>query len=403
MEKEMKEKQRDRKITDQMGADSYPPVYRQPNSYAVKHGEEYAYAKSRWLNIECRDAISKVVNRVGSNEQLSDDAVESVLKEYGVDRIAFILSSTIQQELWSAGYTEDNKAWALESPIPKNMIHGIDMRREWIVYGDHEILNSFVSLFRKAAMEQGKQRAAFQGFAKEEHENPEHEKLASKKRETAQNVNSMSARRGMGDIVAGDETRLGDGRGQLREKTKKPAKNKRAISGDNAQKPGTLSGVRGKKKPDEKEPEVTWVVSECSEYHGYGKLYEHIHTVEEAIATWKRIPPGRRNAIPAIGINIHRPGDEPYQDAKMDILIGDRIDLMMLDCYSEIKNNTQAMEAIAELVAKLPGIEIEGELPKHEAFAKFKEKNSCTNGEKGLDKPSLKGELKKKSQCRTAN
>ena len=86
------------------------------------------------------------------------------------------------------------------------------------------------------------------------------------------------------------------------------------------------------------------------------------------------------------------------QDAKMDILIGDRIDLMMLDCYSEIKNNTQAMEAIAELVAKLPGIEIEGELPKHEAFAKFKEKNSCTNGEKGLDKPSLKGELKKKSQ-----
>ena len=45
----------------------------------------------------------------------------------------------------------------------------------------------------------------------------------------------------------------------------------------------------------------------------------------EAIAIWKQIPPERLNAIPAIGINVHLPGTEPYEDSEIDILSGRRI------------------------------------------------------------------------------
>ena len=110
----------------------------------------------------------------------------------------------------------------------------------------------------------------------------------------------------------------------------------------------------------EKEVEVTLMVSECSEFHNYGEFYENISTVEEAIAIWKQIPPERLNAIPAIGINVHLPGTEPYEDSEIDILSGRRIDLEILEHIPDIKNNPKAMEVIAQLVAKLPEMEIDG-------------------------------------------
>lgn len=73
------------------------------------------------------------------------------------------------------------------------------------------------------------------------------------------------------------------------------------------------------------EVEVTLMVSECSEFHNMGEFYENIPTVEEAIAIWKQIPPERMHGIPAIGINVHRPGEESDMDDEVDLLSGNRI------------------------------------------------------------------------------
>ena len=106
--------------------------------------------------------------------------------------------------------------------------------------------------------------------------------------------------------------------------------------------------------------EVTLTVAECGEFHSLGEFYENIPTVEEAIAIWKQIPPERMNGIPAIGINIHTPGTEAFEDVGIDVLTGKRIDLDILEYIPDIKNNPQAMEVITELVAKLPEMEIDG-------------------------------------------
>lgn len=110
----------------------------------------------------------------------------------------------------------------------------------------------------------------------------------------------------------------------------------------------------------EKEAEVILMVSECSEFHNYGEFYENIPTIDEAIAIWRQIPPERLNAIPSIGINLHVPGTEPFEDSEVDILSGKRIDLGILDHIPDIKNSPQAMEVIAQLVAKMPEMEIDG-------------------------------------------
>ena len=111
---------------------------------------------------------------------------------------------------------------------------------------------------------------------------------------------------------------------------------------------------------EKEEVEVTLMVSECGEFHNLGEFYENIPTVEEAIAIWKQIPPERMHGIPAIGINVHRPGEENYMDDEVDLLSGNRIDLEILEHIPSITSEPKAMEVIAELVAKLPEMEIDG-------------------------------------------
>ena len=111
---------------------------------------------------------------------------------------------------------------------------------------------------------------------------------------------------------------------------------------------------------EKEEVEVTLMVSECGEFHNLGEFYENIPTVEEAIAIWKQIPPERMHGIPAIGINVHRPGEEIYMDDEVDLLSGNRIDLEILEHIPSITCEPKAMEVIAELVAKLPEMEIDG-------------------------------------------
>lgn len=111
---------------------------------------------------------------------------------------------------------------------------------------------------------------------------------------------------------------------------------------------------------EQKEVEVTLTVAECGEFHNYGEFYENIPTVEEAIAIWKQIPPERLNAIPSIGINIHRPEEEYEMDIQMDIVSRKRIDLEMLSYSPDISNEPKAVSIIAELIANLPEMEIDG-------------------------------------------
>lgn len=82
---------------------------------------------------------------------------------------------------------------------------------------------------------------------------------------------------------------------------------------------------------------------------------------------WKSIPPERMNGIPSIGINIHTEGTEHYEDVEMDIFSGKVIDLEVLDYVPDITDDPKAIEVIAELIDKLPDIEVCGSLEKWQA------------------------------------
>ncbi len=118
---------------------------------------------------------------------------------------------------------------------------------------------------------------------------------------------------------------------------------------------------------EEKQTVVTLTVAECGEFHNFGEYHEDIAGVEEAIAIFNRIPPERMNGIPSIGINIHTEGTESYEDTQMDIVSGRVADLEILDYVPDITDNPKVVEVIAELIDKLPDIEVRGSLEKWQA------------------------------------
>lgn len=127
---------------------------------------------------------------------------------------------------------------------------------------------------------------------------------------------------------------------------------------------------------EEKEPEqiveqkptiVTLMVSECSEFHNLGEFHEGIETVDEAIKLYQQIPPERMSAVRGIGINIHKEGTESYEDVEIDIISGKVADLEILDYIPDITDDPRAIEIIAELIDKLPDIEVRGSLEKWQA------------------------------------
>ena len=86
------------------------------------------------------------------------------------------------------------------------------------------------------------------------------------------------------------------------------------------------------------EKTVTLTVAECGEFHSLGEFHENIASVEEAI-----------------------------EDVEMDILSGKVIDLEVLDYVPDITDDPKAIEVIAELIDKLPDIEVRGSLEKWQA------------------------------------
>ena len=133
------------------------------------------------------------------------------------------------------------------------------------------------------------------------------------------------------------------------------------------EKRATLQEKAAEQAQEEKQTVVTLTVAECGEFHNFGEYHEDIAGVEEAIAIFNQIPPERMNGIPSIGINIHTEGTESYEDTQMDIVSGGVADLDILDYVPDITDNPKAVEVIAELIDKLPDIEVRGSLEKWQA------------------------------------
>lgn len=126
--------------------DSDVPVYYESFSYAAENGEVDLYRISRQLNEECRNAIEEAIADNFDGMNLADDATKSVVEQFGMERMGYILAYTLNYNNHDGRYSHSNKEWADTTCKGER---GSNIRTDWIVRSHPAVLNGFVDMYRK--------------------------------------------------------------------------------------------------------------------------------------------------------------------------------------------------------------------------------------------------------------
>ena len=111
------------------------PVYRHSAEYAIQHGEIEAYRDSFKANMDCRDAIEKAIGDNYRDNRLDSKNISVQLgQNFGMERVSYVLASTIRCKDHDGRISDGNKRWAATVPVAED-------RSEW---GDNRNLRFIV-------------------------------------------------------------------------------------------------------------------------------------------------------------------------------------------------------------------------------------------------------------------
>ena len=122
------------------------PVYYESFAYAAENGEVDLYRISRQLNEDCRNAIEEAIADNFDGMHLADDATKSVVEQFGMGRMGYILAYTLNYNNHDGRYSHSNKEWADTTCKGER---GSNIRTDWIVRSHPAVLNGFVDMYRK--------------------------------------------------------------------------------------------------------------------------------------------------------------------------------------------------------------------------------------------------------------
>ena len=125
------------------------PVYYEPFSYAQEHDEVDLYRTSYRMNSECKQAIHEAIADNYDGMHLGDGAVDQVVRQYGMERVGYILANTLRYKNYDGRFSHSNKEWAEQVGTPENNVRIIKFRADWVVTSHSAVLDGFVTMYRE--------------------------------------------------------------------------------------------------------------------------------------------------------------------------------------------------------------------------------------------------------------
>lgn len=129
-------------------------IYKQTAEYARNHGEREAYRASLRANEACKEAIEAAIRKGFDGMNLQKDAARSVIEQFGMERVQYVLANTVQIKMWDGRFSGDNKSWAERFRIPGDGRKGDEHRFDYEVSAHPVIVNGFINQVRKEEREQ---------------------------------------------------------------------------------------------------------------------------------------------------------------------------------------------------------------------------------------------------------
>ena len=137
------------------------PVYYEPFSYAKENDEVDLYRTSYRLNSECKQAIHEAIADNYDGMYLGDGAVDQVVRQYGMERVGYILANTLHHKSYDGRFSHSNKEWSEQVSTPEHNADRMTFRTDWVVDSHPAILDGFVTMFRKELEAQKEQEQPF--------------------------------------------------------------------------------------------------------------------------------------------------------------------------------------------------------------------------------------------------
>lgn len=97
-------------------------IYTDTFAHARENGELEAFRESSKCNQDCAAAIDKAIadSRHDHYYYKLPTALDTVTKEFGMERVAFVVAATVQHYDYDGRYSRANKEWAQGFTVPKD-------------------------------------------------------------------------------------------------------------------------------------------------------------------------------------------------------------------------------------------------------------------------------------------
>ena len=92
---------------------------------------------------------------------LGDGAVDQVVRQYGMERVGYILANTLHHKSYDGRFSHSNKEWAEQVSTPEHNADRMTFRTDWVVDSHPAILDGFVTMFREELEAQKEQEQPF--------------------------------------------------------------------------------------------------------------------------------------------------------------------------------------------------------------------------------------------------
>ena len=98
------------------------PLYRYSFREAKDHDEVQDWKQSHAENIRCRDAIDQMVRERYRNSILPTDIIKDACAEFGIDRVGWVLATTVSENSNDGRYRPDTRRWSMQAFYTHSMV-----------------------------------------------------------------------------------------------------------------------------------------------------------------------------------------------------------------------------------------------------------------------------------------
>lgn len=120
--------------------------YRHPIQEARARGEVSEWRDSYRANVACKKAIESAIRENFDGSHLHKELAQSVIDQFGMERVAYVLANTLQIKDWDERFSPVNREWFGRITVPPDEEHNYD----FAVDSHSTVLGGFMDQFRSA-------------------------------------------------------------------------------------------------------------------------------------------------------------------------------------------------------------------------------------------------------------